>query len=813
MCNKVKDMRFSQKGYTLIELAIVLVIVGILATPAIVLYQQNKIKNDYDKTGNAIAEATSAIGDFRAAYGRYPCPAPANVSPDNPLYGLENCAAAVSVASDRSGMGNIVIGSLPFKSMSLQEKEIYDAYGFRLTYAVTENLASSATFNAANGGITILDTSATPVSIITPADSGHFIVLSHGRNGVGAFSKNGVLSTPCVGNVAEAGNCDNDNKFYIGSLNTQYDDRAGYYSSESLAEWQLQDNNSTNIFLKNSRDMAIGVYTSDDVEHAETSAIRTSVGDSGGISANTFNFQTNSICEYGEANNSANCFNQDLLTDFHTAGQGLVCPADKPFLVGILDGQVPECVDKITVGCPNGMYMAGLNADQSPICRGTPPADCEEKDIVTTCGETRTLPTHSHGEYDLAYSGQCYKFPTSQDNAFFISGVGSKTKSQIDLWVALLNNTPREQSDCGDNAATAQVRDSYVCNTGTWDHVRAHERLSALTPSFPSDYTLNAGLQNAENEYPYSISADYMNSSSKHDCWCREDYQVTTPTCPSGTGSGIRIRKYRCPQTNSSGKAYITVYEDFSSCSCTDTTADEYQSCAAYYNSKHGTSVNTSQITGNVKLTYDYKCSGSGATATLTKVLPAKSVDVSACACPANDSTISREGCIGATTNDFTWDFEGNTYTEHGIKSIKTSVFKCLGTSDAYGLPTPGTWEPAVDVPGIPACTCDPGATEDRWEACPDHKEGTGIYRRFAKNCATDLMEDTGLIVFNDCNECVWNAGNNGEDSNVKLGGPQKQVGNKCDCDGNAAPVCWASGGNTAAYKTYTNCQCVADLH
>lgn len=147
------------------------------------------------------------------------------------------------------------------------------------------------------------------------------------------------------------------------------------------------------------------------------------------------------------------------------------------------------------------------------------------------------------------------------------------------------------------------------------------------------------------------------------------------------------------------------------------------------------------------------------------------------------------------------------------MAAIETREFSCPGTTDVRGIPTPGKWDDDyTSVPGIPACECDSGYYEDRLESCPNGKEGAGITRRFVLNCDTGEMVDSGVVVKDECHSCRWNAGNTGEDSNSKLGGPNKRVGMPCDCGTPSAPVCWDEGGVSKDYRTFTNCQCVIDL-
>lgn len=65
-------MKKFQKGFTLIELMIVVAIIGILAAIAIPAYQDYTIRSQVSEALNLASEAKNSVSDFYATWGRFP---------------------------------------------------------------------------------------------------------------------------------------------------------------------------------------------------------------------------------------------------------------------------------------------------------------------------------------------------------------------------------------------------------------------------------------------------------------------------------------------------------------------------------------------------------------------------------------------------------------------------------------------------------------------------------------------------------------------------------------------------------------------
>lgn len=221
------------KGFSLIEVTIGILILGILMIPTIAIYEkyrQDHIRAASETYPRAIADA---LRKYAILYGRYPRPARPDVAStaadfgrEAPLATYPNCSATSTVVCRTTPSATqTLIGTVPFAEIGLPREMSFDGYGRRFTYAVTESLTSSGTFSDTGGRIAV-NTGITSNHPDTPEDDRfpegittnniHFVIISHGPNGAGAFTN--AASTkfaPCPPAAVsfERANCDNNSVF------------------------------------------------------------------------------------------------------------------------------------------------------------------------------------------------------------------------------------------------------------------------------------------------------------------------------------------------------------------------------------------------------------------------------------------------------------------------------------------------------------------------------------------------------------------------------------------------------------------------
>jgi len=373
----------NQRGFTLIEVAIATLVLGLFIVMFMTFYDRFVVKSKIDVTNARLSQAYLEIQNFANNRGRYPCPASLSAPYGSLDYGLEtNCADLSVVAGACEGSDafcvreslrtdltsdqrRVRVGAIPFREVALREHETYDGYGTRLFYAVSESLANTNTYNNANGGIQIIDENGTDLS--TPASSVKFIVFTVGIDGKGGYTMTGARSSDCSSDTSdERLNCDFSlpaATFFSSAMShgsTHNDDKIEFINNvvdTENAGWRKgvadQGENPDDIIVSN-RNIMIGDFDRDPVDVVEIFSANTNRGD---VLSQT-NIELNQICD----NNTGNCFN---ITDLeHT------CPAGE-YITGIGSGSGKRIICRsIYFGCETEDEMiVGKNADGTAKCK------------------------------------------------------------------------------------------------------------------------------------------------------------------------------------------------------------------------------------------------------------------------------------------------------------------------------------------------------------------------------------------------------------------------------------------------------------
>ncbi len=182
-----------QTGFTLVELAIVLVIVALLTSGLLMSITAQRTSAENTDAQRQLETIREALLGFAMANGRLPCPAQANKPSTDDTSGNELA---------RPCDGVLQHGVLPWKTLGLPET---DPWGRRFTYSVSSVDSSAspsksftrvvptdalASFSLnTTGSVNIRETWNSTATIASDLP---VVIVSHGSNGAGAFLPTGA---------------------------------------------------------------------------------------------------------------------------------------------------------------------------------------------------------------------------------------------------------------------------------------------------------------------------------------------------------------------------------------------------------------------------------------------------------------------------------------------------------------------------------------------------------------------------------------------------------------------------------------------
>lgn len=173
-------MKMNRAGFTLVEMAIVLVIVGLLLGGLLMPLSTQMEQKRISETKKAIDEANEALLGFVVRTGYLPCPA---ISATN---GLEDRTGSVCTGGKRQGF-------LPWATLSLAK---LDSWNHIFRYSVTPAFTNSATlFTLSTPRDITINTRDNAGALISQSAANDIpaVIMSHGINGLLATTDAGLL--------------------------------------------------------------------------------------------------------------------------------------------------------------------------------------------------------------------------------------------------------------------------------------------------------------------------------------------------------------------------------------------------------------------------------------------------------------------------------------------------------------------------------------------------------------------------------------------------------------------------------------------
>lgn len=196
-----------QTGFSLVEMAVVLVILGFVISALILPVTAQRQAAFLRQTDSQLELANKALIGFAQTHGRLPCPAIANGEGEAGSRGTE------VFLSGTSGACSIMAGFLPAATLGLSPVDSFgfmlDGWGRRIRYAVTQNPAANPPFTTINGMATLGIANLQPNLRVLDRVNGSPMI----ENAVAVVFSLGATANLASGGADESANLNADNIF------------------------------------------------------------------------------------------------------------------------------------------------------------------------------------------------------------------------------------------------------------------------------------------------------------------------------------------------------------------------------------------------------------------------------------------------------------------------------------------------------------------------------------------------------------------------------------------------------------------------
>lgn len=223
-----------EAGFSLLELAIVLVILGIIGGFSLPLLTAQINRSALVKTRNHQGYALQAIAAYVGKNGRFPCPA-------NPVATGANFGVAKVSCQNKEASGII-----PFKTLGISEVFAKDGFKRLMTYVVEPELTKIDVVlkNEQGGFITIKKEDGD--SVLAPQHNNDanpnyiaLVLISHGESGIGAYLGNGTM-TKRMGESPSSHKKENSDDNFIFIESSQTDDLLRWESRDQFLQFYVR---------------------------------------------------------------------------------------------------------------------------------------------------------------------------------------------------------------------------------------------------------------------------------------------------------------------------------------------------------------------------------------------------------------------------------------------------------------------------------------------------------------------------------------------------------------------------------------------
>ena len=228
--------KHNMHGFTLLEMSIVLILIGVIVGGSITIFTASLQKHQLDETLAKLQTIQATLYNYRVAFNRLPCPADITLALTDPNFGVEaaypgynaspapltspgDCVEGTPRAYWNGGTASD--GGVPTQTLRLPDDYGMDGWGRRIKYVVDTNFTAPGAFTTnpypdttAPGGARLnvfntRDVAGGGVHRTQLTNLAAYVLISFGPDGNGAFPRTG--GTTSIGantvNYDELTNC------------------------------------------------------------------------------------------------------------------------------------------------------------------------------------------------------------------------------------------------------------------------------------------------------------------------------------------------------------------------------------------------------------------------------------------------------------------------------------------------------------------------------------------------------------------------------------------------------------------------------
>jgi prepilin-type N-terminal cleavage/methylation domain-containing protein len=197
------------RGFTLIEMAIVLVVIGLVVGAGLTAVSPIIAGTKTTATRTKMERIEAALLVHAIRNSCLPCPATTNSATGASTFVTEtaNCDANATPCT-------VEFGVVPWQELELPLDDILDGYNYRIGYGIARAIAGTSGMNrtgtnyAPLGTLTVNNTAGAAVTT-----QAAYVLVSFGQNSEGGFSRAGVAKAATQGSANEDENNDADTTY------------------------------------------------------------------------------------------------------------------------------------------------------------------------------------------------------------------------------------------------------------------------------------------------------------------------------------------------------------------------------------------------------------------------------------------------------------------------------------------------------------------------------------------------------------------------------------------------------------------------